>query len=160
MHPGVSSEAHRAAEDRRAGQIEREGVRDDIEAAFGSRFQVSRQHSGCGGFGGAELSGRFWQVRTRRVREVPGPFEGLASSKRRTNSVLDSSAVTSPKQKQPKPPASPIALGALSGLQKYLRSPQARENAKRARDRHIADAIPPVLDGQHPEQKDDEPTNQ
>lgn len=30
------------------------------------------------------------------------------------------------------------ALNALSGLQKYLRSPQARRNAERARARHIA----------------------
>jgi four helix bundle protein len=29
------------------------------------------------------------------------------------------------------------ALGALSGLQRYLRSPRAKENARRARERHI-----------------------
>ena len=29
------------------------------------------------------------------------------------------------------------ALGALSGLQRYLRSPKARENARRAREKHL-----------------------
>jgi four helix bundle protein len=32
------------------------------------------------------------------------------------------------------------ALGALSGLQRYLRSPRAKENARRARERHIRGA--------------------
>ena len=77
--------------------------------------------------------GKFARPSSRVSSITRGPH----CSKRKTNWTWAARAGTSPNRTQPDAILlTKRALSALSGLQKYLRSPTARENARRARENH------------------------